>query len=126
VISVYYDPMISKLVSYGSTREIAIAKMKRALQQYKIIGIKTNINFLLRLLQCDEFINGNYNTQFIEKTYLKRSNDGSTPADETIAALSLAGILYRENKKPKVKLNSNSNNHHTKSNWVAKRAENYR
>ena len=126
VISVYYDPMISKLVSYGSTREIAIAKMKRALQQYKIIGIKTNINFLLRLLQCDEFINGNYNTQFIEKTYLKRSNDGSTPADETIAALSLAGILYRENKKPKVKLNSNSNNHHTKSNWVTKRAENYR
>ena len=100
--------------------------MKRALQQYKIIGIKTNINFLLRLLQCDEFINGNYNTQFIEKTYLKRSNDGTTPADETIAALSLAGILFRENKKPKVKLNSNSNNHHTKSNWVTKRAENYR
>ncbi len=126
VISVYYDPMISKLISYGSTREIAIAKMKRALQQYKIIGIKTNINFLLRLLQCDEFINGNYNTQFIEKTYLKRSNDGTTPADETIAALSLAGILFRENKKPKVKLNSNSNNHHTKSNWFTKRAENYR
>ena len=48
-ISIYYDPMVAKLIAYGKTRPVAIEKMKRALKDYKVIGLKTNTNFLLEL-----------------------------------------------------------------------------
>lgn len=124
-ISVYYDPMISKLVSHGANRETAISKMKRALKEYKLVGINTNISFLLKLLECDEFITGNYHTQFIEKEFLDRQEVFNEPDEETIAAISLAGILFKENKKPKLKKNVNSANN-IKNNWINKREENYR
>lgn len=66
-IPIYYDPMISKLICWSRTREGAIARMKRALYEYKITGVKTNIRFLERIMDCPAFKNGNYNTQFIEK-----------------------------------------------------------
>ncbi len=66
-IPIYYDPMISKLICWSRTREGAIARMKRALYEYKITGVKTNIRFLERIMGCPAFIDGNYNTQFIEK-----------------------------------------------------------
>ena len=64
--------MISKLISNGATREIAIEKMKRALRDYKLVGIKSNIAFLLNLLESEEYVSGNYHTQFIEKEFLGR------------------------------------------------------
>lgn len=124
-ISVYYDPMISKLISHGATREIAAGKMKRALKQYKIIGINTNISFLLRLLECDEFKNGNYNTQFIEKDFLNRKHVQPS-GEEITAAVSLAAVLFKESKKTKFKANNESGNHTMKNNWINKRTENYR
>jgi len=66
-IPIYYDPMISKLVCWSRTREGAIARMKRALYEYKITGVKTNIRFLERIMDCKDFTEGKYNTQFIEK-----------------------------------------------------------
>ncbi len=124
-ISVYYDPMISKLISHGSSREIAIEKMKRALEEYKILGISTNISFLLKLIESNEFIRGNYHTQFIEKEFLDRLKEENIPDEETAAAISLAGVLFRENKKLKLRTNSASNNHPS-NNWIKKRADNYR
>lgn len=66
-IPIHYDPMISKLVCWSRTREGAISRMKRALYEYKITGVKTNIRFLERIMDCKDFTNGRYNTQFIEK-----------------------------------------------------------
>ncbi len=66
-IPIYYDPMISKLICWSRTRDGAIARMKRALYEYKITGVKTNIRFLERIMSCPAFKNGNYNTQFIEQ-----------------------------------------------------------
>lgn len=123
-ISIYYDPMISKLIAYGKDREDASDKMKRALKEYKITGIKTNISFLLSLLECKEFEEGNYNTQFIEKNFLKRESVKAEPDDDTAAAIALAAILYRENKNPKLKITVSNGDH--ASNWKNKRAENYR
>ena len=65
-IPIYYDPMISKLIVTGKNREQAIERMKRALYNYKISGVKTNIRFLSRILDAPDFISGNYNTQFID------------------------------------------------------------
>ncbi|MBI9035063.1 MAG: acetyl-CoA carboxylase biotin carboxylase subunit [Bacteroidales bacterium] len=68
-IPLYYDPMISKLIAWGKDREEAIARMKRALYEYKITGIKTSIHFLERIMEVPAFINGRYNTHFVEDNY---------------------------------------------------------
>lgn len=66
-IPIYYDPLISKLIVWGKTREEAIARMRRSLFAYKITGVKTTIKFLERIMVTPDFVNGNYNTHFIEK-----------------------------------------------------------
>jgi acetyl-CoA carboxylase biotin carboxylase subunit len=65
-IPIYYDPMISKLIVWAKTRHEAIARMQRALYEYKITGVKTSIKFLERIMENPDFCNGNYNTHFIE------------------------------------------------------------
>jgi acetyl-CoA carboxylase, biotin carboxylase subunit len=65
-IPIYYDPMISKLIVWAKTRDEAIARMRRALYEYKITGIKTTIKFLERIMDAPAFRSGNYNTHFIE------------------------------------------------------------
>lgn len=66
-IPIYYDPMISKLIVWGKDRKEAIARLKRALYAYKITGIKTSIPYLVRILDVPAFIDGRYNTHFIEE-----------------------------------------------------------
>ncbi|MCR2820354.1 acetyl-CoA carboxylase biotin carboxylase subunit [Lederbergia panacisoli] len=62
----YYDSMIAKVISYGATREEAIARMKRALGEFVIDGIKTTIPFHLNLLENETFVSGDFNTKFLE------------------------------------------------------------
>ena len=62
----YYDSMIGKLITFGNDRESAIVKMKRALDEFAIGGVTTNIDFQYEILEHEDFINGNYNTSFIE------------------------------------------------------------
>jgi acetyl-CoA carboxylase biotin carboxylase subunit len=66
-IPIYYDPMISKLITWGKTRKEAIARMRRALYEYKITGVKTSIKFLERIMDTPAFVEGKYNTHFIEE-----------------------------------------------------------
>jgi acetyl-CoA carboxylase, biotin carboxylase subunit len=62
----YYDSMIAKVITYGNTREEAIAKMKRALSEFVIEGIHTTIPFHLKLLDHEKFVEGQFNTKFLE------------------------------------------------------------
>ena len=68
-ISMYYDPMIAKLVTYGATRDEAIAAMSNALDGYLIRGVSHNIPFLASVLQKTDFIEGDLSTGFIEQHY---------------------------------------------------------
>jgi len=68
-IPLYYDPLISKLICWGKTRDEAIARMKRALYEYKITGVKTSIRLLARIMDTPDFKDGKYNTHFIEKNH---------------------------------------------------------
>lgn len=61
----YYDSMIAKVITKGKTREEAIVKMKRALNEFIIEGIKTNIDFQLEILDNENYIKGDFNTSFI-------------------------------------------------------------
>jgi acetyl-CoA carboxylase biotin carboxylase subunit len=66
-IPLYYDPLISKLICWGKTRDESISRMKRALYEYKITGVKTSIRLLARIMDTPDFKDGKYNTHFIEK-----------------------------------------------------------
>ncbi|MBM7660895.1 acetyl-CoA carboxylase biotin carboxylase subunit [Bacillus mesophilus] len=62
----YYDSMIAKLITYGPTRKEAIARMKRALGEFVIEGIHTTIPFHLQLMDHEKFVDGDFNTKFLE------------------------------------------------------------
>ena len=62
----YYDSMIAKVITYGKTRNEAIARMKRALSEFVIEGIETTIPFHLKLLEHETFVSGEFNTKFLE------------------------------------------------------------
>ena len=64
-----YDSMIAKIISFGTTRNEAIAKMKRALEELVIDGVDTNRDFLFEIIRHPDFIRGNFDTSFIEKEF---------------------------------------------------------
>ena len=66
-VSVYYDPLLSKVIAWGKDREEAIARMLRALNEYKIKGVKTTIPFHRRVLVNTAFVNGNYDTGIVSQ-----------------------------------------------------------
>ncbi|MGE5564667.1 MAG: acetyl-CoA carboxylase biotin carboxylase subunit, partial [Parcubacteria group bacterium] len=76
-ISMYYDPMIAKLITFGPTRDAAIDHMRRALDEYYIRGLNHNIPFLASLFAKERFVKGMLTTNFIAEEY----PDGFKPAD---------------------------------------------
>lgn len=76
-ISIYYDSMISKLIVWATNREYALERMRRVLYEYKITGVKTNIDYLRRIMDNREFVLGNYTTHFIDDNTkkLQKSNE---------------------------------------------------
>lgn len=66
-----YDSMIAKVIVHGKDRNESIAKMKSALSEFVISGIETNIDFLLKILDNEDFVNNEYDTSFIEKEFEK-------------------------------------------------------
>ena len=67
-----YDSMIAKIITHGDSRNEAISKMKRALEETVIEGVDTNIDFLFKIIKNPNFIRGNFDTSFIEKEILKK------------------------------------------------------
>jgi acetyl-CoA carboxylase biotin carboxylase subunit len=84
-----YDPLLSKLITWGKTREETILRMRRALSEYQIYGIKTTIPFFQRILLHPLFLAGQYTTHFIAD--LEKEPERENPAEE-IVALIAAGI----------------------------------
>lgn len=67
----YYDSMIGKLITYANTREEAIAKMNWALSEFIVDGVATNVDFQLKLIRTAEFLDGNYDNGFLNRTEIK-------------------------------------------------------
>ncbi|MGV3740271.1 MAG: acetyl/propionyl/methylcrotonyl-CoA carboxylase subunit alpha [Gammaproteobacteria bacterium] len=89
VISMYYDPMIAKIIAWGETRTEAINRLVTALQHYHVGGVKTNRSFLLGILQNPQFVANTYTTHFLNDTQIV------TPKINMSLALALAaGIDY--------------------------------
>ncbi len=75
-VPLYYDPMISKLCTWGRTREEAVDRMKRALDEYVIKGIKTTIPFHLKVMSNEHFLSGDITTGFIGEKFILEPGDG--------------------------------------------------
>ncbi|SER48994.1 acetyl-CoA carboxylase biotin carboxylase subunit [Salipaludibacillus aurantiacus] len=74
-ITPYYDSMIAKVITYGKDRKEAMAKMKRALEEFVIDGVDTTIPFHLRLFNHEVFVGGDFNTKFLETYSLKEEDN---------------------------------------------------
>lgn len=68
-IPVYYDPMIAKLIVWAESRDEAIRRARRALREYRVDGVRTNVDFLLWALHEPEFVDGSYDTNTIEHNF---------------------------------------------------------
>ncbi|HID93337.1 MAG TPA: acetyl-CoA carboxylase biotin carboxylase subunit [bacterium (Candidatus Stahlbacteria)] len=98
-IPLFYDPLIAKLLVWARTRDEAITRMRRALTEYKIRGIKTTIPFHERVMENAHFISGNYDTGFVENVLdviPKRK------AHTEIAAIAAAINAYNRKKQPTI------------------------
>ena len=100
-IPIYYDPMIAKLITYGKTRQEAIDKMIRAIDEFKIIGVQTTLTFCKFVLNHEAFLSGNFDTRFIGLYYTPdKLDEPQDPEEEMIAAVLATHLLM--NKKAKV------------------------
>lgn len=99
-IPIYYDPMIAKLITYGDSREEAIQKMIRAIDEYQISGVQTTLPFCRFVMQHDAFRSGNFDTGFVSKYFTPDKLTPEPDATEAELAAVLAAWLM-ENQKPK-------------------------
>ncbi|MGB3096517.1 MAG: biotin carboxylase N-terminal domain-containing protein, partial [Candidatus Deferrimicrobiaceae bacterium] len=97
-IPIYYDPIISKLVAWGKDREEAIARMRRALNEYVVTGVKTTIPFHIRVMNNRHFLEGNFNTNFIDKVFFPEERERELPHFE-VAVIAAAIQLYLDERK---------------------------
>lgn len=99
-VSIFYDPMIAKLVVHGANREEAIQRLCRAIDEYAVKGICTTLQFGKWAVQTEPFRSGNFDTKFIEKYFTPEALENKDPEAEKAAAL-LASVLWQQNKKQK-------------------------
>ena len=97
-ISIYYDPLISKLITWGSNREIAIDRMLRALKEYFIAGVVTNISFLQKILKHEKFLKGLFDINFVENEFIEKNKKVSPKNKNEIenAVALLSAVLKSE------------------------------
>ena len=89
-VSIYYDPMISKFAAYGRDRREAIDRMRRALMEYEIGGIRTTIPFFRQVMEDVEFIEGRLDTGFIERFNERKTLGIASVADCDLAVVAAA------------------------------------
>ncbi|MBM4368157.1 MAG: acetyl-CoA carboxylase biotin carboxylase subunit [Deltaproteobacteria bacterium] len=89
-VPIHYDPMVSKLICWGSTREEAISRTIRALREYRVRGIRTSIPFFNALLRDPDFLEGSYNTGFLSAERLERLCEAAHNDDIATIAAALA------------------------------------
>jgi len=113
-VPLYYDPMISKLAAWGATRDEAIARMKRALGEYHVGGIRTTIPFFLAVLDDEEFQQGETDTgyiaRFLERQKTNTSNEQNGLNDIQIVAAIVAATDFAQQARSRQNSGSNSQN----------------
>jgi acetyl-CoA carboxylase biotin carboxylase subunit len=95
-ISPFYDPLISKLVVWGESRAQAILRMRRALEEYRIIGVKTNIPFHQTMMYSLRFMGGQYDTRFVEERFSMGDDELGDEKQREIAAVLATLVAHQQ------------------------------
>ncbi len=98
-VSIYYDPMISKLAVFGKTRAEAIERLRRALREYEVGGIKTTLPFFREIVEDEEFIKGNLDTGFIGRFNERKKAREIDEAARDLAVIAAVMANGRNQKK---------------------------
>lgn len=99
VVPIYYDPMIAKLITWGENRVEAIMRMRRALREYQVRGIKTNIPFHQWILRHPRFMAGDFDTGFIDDEYRSARKEELYPHKDIALASAAIAALHREQER---------------------------
>ncbi len=102
-VPIYYDPMIAKVICWGETREEAINKMQRALTEFILTGIKSNIVLHKSILNHPTFLDGSYTTQFIEKNFTVTEPELFVHTNDHIFLIAAAITAYQDRKTKDVR-----------------------
>ena len=121
-IPIYYDNMLAKLIAWGSNREEAIERLRRAIKEYTITGIETTLSFGEFVLTHDAFKSGKFDTHFIQKYFNPEEIVSPEMSDEEISVLASAAVsFFLQNKSENISAVSatqSANNH-----WYQSRKE---
>ena len=120
-VSIYYDPMISKFAVHGRDRNEAIERMRRALREYQIAGIKTTLPFFREVMEDEEFVAGRLDTGFIESFKARKAiadsdraaGNGESEREAADIALIAATLVNSQQKSAVLSVSSNK-----PSRWV--------
>jgi propionyl-CoA carboxylase alpha chain len=123
-VQIFYDPMISKLTTWGQTRSQAIERMIRAIQEYRIAGVQTTLPFCRFVMEHEAFRSGEFSTRFVERHFLPES---LAPGHEDDALLVAFGAHSAANDNGSTQASTTSNgvapNSAAGSNWARRRRE---
>ena len=101
-VSIHYDPMLAKIITYAETRALALQRMRSALRNLSAQGVTTNREFLLRVLDHPAFIAGDIDTHFIDKHLQGQLGDGASESDEQRAAIAAALAAQQQRNRERV------------------------
>ena len=97
-VEIYYDPMISKLTTWGPTRGDAVRRMIRALDEYEVAGVRTTIPFCRFVMKHESFVSGHFSTHFVPEHFTPEALRTDDP--DLAEAAALAAALFAEDEAP--------------------------
>ncbi len=120
-VSMFYDPMIAKLITYGPTREDARNHMRAALDQFLIRGVTCNISFLSALMEHPRFIEGRMSTNMIAEEYPDGFHPADVPHDEPAIMIAVASAMHRSYRDRAATIDGQLRGHErrVRDDWVA-------
>ena len=119
-VPIHYDPLLSKLITWGETRQEAIRRMSRALEEYNVLGIKTAIPFYQRIMQDPVFQEGDITTAFIDQVFSAMDVTRTHPFQEiAIIAAAISEFEIANGNSPAVTENRASNQNAWK--WMGRK-----
>jgi acetyl-CoA carboxylase biotin carboxylase subunit len=98
-VKIHYDSLISKVIAHGADRAEAIARMRRALAEYRVLGIRTTLPFLERVLAHPAFVAGEVDTSFVERVFAETDRSRRRPLEVALAAAAIGAYRDRQTSR---------------------------
>ncbi len=119
-VSMFYDPMVAKLITWGEDREQAIEKMRVALDRFIVRGVSTNIGFLAALVAHDKFASGNFSTNTIAEEYPQGFHSADLPHEDPAIIIAVVGSVVRKYRDRAAQIEGQLRGHRRRvpSDWV--------